>query len=548
MAIDRGLLGLFQFLCTTGPEAPELGEKVQMLDQYRRRRNIDKRQLELEMLQRLIAAHETIAAERQTIAKLSEHVETLTAEPWHTGLFVRAVDTARGTRAEVDVGGRRVVGLGTGIDIRELATGTEVFLNNERNVILERAARGTYTLGDAALVSRRLDEERLLIHGPDTEVVVMASDAVRDVEPGDTVRVHRGAVALALEKMQIEDRLGVVEDIAAVDASQIGGFDAHGIIASFTRSIAHRDAAARYGVGENRTVLLYGPPGCGKTTTMRAIASELTRLTGKQCRIFTVNGAELEGSLVGSTQKRIKRIFRNANAYDGPAIIFLDEAESIGRIRGDINGHLSDKFLATWLAEMDGMAPRRQVAIVAATNRKDLLDPAFRERLSGMEVHVRRPRREAAGEIFRIHLPADAPYRPNSGEAPATRDALVALGVTRLYAPNADNGIATIHFRDGNQRTVTAPELVSGRLIRQICVAARERAFTREVDGGEPGVCIDDMEAALEQTIERLRRDLSRQNVHGYLEDLPPGIDIVSVTGLPSRKTQRYHVTPGAAA
>lgn len=547
MTSDPGLSGLFQFLCTTGPRAPEFDEKVQMLHQYVRRRDVDRRRFELEWLKRLIKAHEAIASAQQTIARLGEHIETLTAEPWHTGLFLRAVDTTRGLRAEVDVGGRRVVDVVDGVDISELTAGTEVFLNNERNVILERAAQGTYALGETALVSRRLDEARLLIHGPDTEVVVMASDAVHDVEPGDTVRLHSGAVTLALEKMPVEDRLGVNEDIVPVDASHIGGVDAHGIIASFTRSIVHRDAAARYGVGENRTLLLYGPPGCGKTTTMRAIASELTRLTGKQCRIFTVNGAELEGSLVGSTQKRIKRIFRNANACDGPAIIFLDEAESIGRIRGDVNGHLSDKFLATWLAEMDGMAPRRQVAIVAATNRKDLLDPAFRERLSGMEVHVSRPRREAADEIFRIHLPSDTPYRPNGRAAPCTRDALISLGVTRLYAPNADNGIAEIQFRDGNSRKVTAPELVSGRLIRQICVTARERAFAREVDGGEPGLGIDDMDAALEQTIGRLRGELSLQNVHGYLENLPPSVDIVSVTGLPSRSTPRYLTSPGAA-
>ena len=147
----------------------------------------------------------------------------------------------------------------------------------------------------------------------------------------------------------------------------------------------------------------------------------------------------------------------------------------------------------------------------------------------------------AARQIFSIHMPEDVPYRPNSSEAPATRQSLIDAGVSRLYEPNTDNMIASLQFRDGKRREVAARELVSGRLIEQICAAARAAAFERQCRGGESGVSAEDMRQAVAEAIGRLRKTLTTRNVQSFITDLPQDLDVVSVESVEPRvETARY--------
>ena len=214
-------------------------------------------------------------------------------------------------------------------------------------------------------------------------------------------------------------------------------------------------------------------------------------------------------------------------------IAFFDEIDAIGRVRGHVSGYHDDRFLGTLLAELEGMVCSN-VSVIAATNRADTLDPALRSRFS-WEIEMPRPNMAAARQIFSIHMPEDLPYRPNSGEAPITRQALIDTGVSRLYEPNADNMIASLQFRDGKRREVTARELVSGRLIEQICTSVRAAAFERRCRGGESGLSVEDMQTATADAIERLRQTLSMRNVTGYLLDLPHDVDVVSVEAIRPR-------------
>src|SRR5262249_29067655 len=151
-------------------------------------------------------------------------------------------------------------------------------------------------------------------------------------------------------------------------------------------------------------------------------------------------------------------------ADDGFAVLFMDEVEAVGRIRGSAVGHHSDKFLAALLAELDGFSDRTGVAIIAATNRKDLIDPALLAPASDVEITVSRPDLEAARAIFGIHLPESLPFSPNGPLAADTRRAAIETAVSRFYSPNADNELCVLRFRDGKTRTVAGRELASGRV------------------------------------------------------------------------------------
>jgi SpoVK/Ycf46/Vps4 family AAA+-type ATPase len=164
---------------------------------------------------------------------------------------------------------------------------------------------------------------------------------------------------------------------------------------------------------------------------MRIIAARIAHETKQRCRVVTVSGAELYSSYVGETERNIRRCFAVLNDYDGPGIAFFDEIDAIGRVRGNVSGYHDDRFLGTLLAELEGMR-RSDVAVIAATNRADTLDPALRSRFSS-EIEMPRPNMTAASQIFSIHMPEDLPYRPNSGEAPMTRQALIDASVARLF-------------------------------------------------------------------------------------------------------------------
>jgi SpoVK/Ycf46/Vps4 family AAA+-type ATPase len=288
---------------------------------------------------------------------------------------------------------------------------------------------------------------------------------------------------------------------------------------------------------------MVGPPGCGKTLMGRVAAAEIRRMTGVTCHFVVIKPAEWENEFVGATQRNIRNCFaamNQATAADDFVLLFLDEVEAVGRLRGSVTGFHNDKFLAALLAELDGFTARGRVAIVAATNRKDLLDPALLERLSDLEISVQRPDMRAARDIFAVHLTERFPFSPNGEAAHDTRRELIDRAVSRMFAPNAENELCAVRFRDGKTRTVAARELASGRLIEQICRAARQTAFLREVQAGERGIRVADIDDAVADAIERLTTTLTPRNIRAYLNDLPQDIDVVSVEPI-VRQTRRAH-------
>jgi SpoVK/Ycf46/Vps4 family AAA+-type ATPase len=190
---------------------------------------------------------------------------------------------------------------------------------------------------------------------------------------------------------------------------------------------------------------------------------------------------------------------------------------------------------------MDGFHRLKNVAIIAASNRKDLLDPALLSRMA-VQIPIRRPGLRAAREILAVHLPAALPYHPNGVSAASTRSEIIDTAVSKLYAPNAGNELCTLKFADGKTRVVAAHELVSGRLLKQICLSAKQTAFHRDAARGRRGIEVTDMETAVGEALQQLATSLTPSNVHHHLDDLAADQAVIAVVPHVSRvpNRQRY--------
>jgi transitional endoplasmic reticulum ATPase len=160
--------------------------------------------------------------------------------------------------------------------------------------------------------------------------------------------------------------------------------------------LTYPDTFARLGVQPPRGVLLYGPPGCGKTYLVKAIAG-----TGK-ANVLSVKGAELLSKWVGESERAVRELFRRAREA-APTLVFLDEVDALAPVRGQAtDGGTTDRVVASLLTELDGVESLRNVVVIGATNRPDLVDPALLRpgRLERL-VYVPPPDGQARGEILR---------------------------------------------------------------------------------------------------------------------------------------------------
>jgi ATP-dependent 26S proteasome regulatory subunit len=550
-------------LRSAGERAPTIEAKVDFV-QSRRRDAEESRQLdeffltEITNLRSSLEQVQVLLNElRAKQDKLVEYIEKLQAPPLHEATYLGTVETSGRTLATVfHQGARHLVDIDQESVTEPLAPGDSVFLAHSLGVILAKA-KDRRQIGETAAVERCLPQNRLVVRDRDVEVVVDTTDDLREElpGPGDQVLWSRD-VGLAFGKISTTESNPHFANIQEVTQQppRVGGLDGklEPLISLFTTCLAEPDLARRFGLDEyNHSAMLVGPPGCGKTLTARTIAYQVTQRAGVPCRFASISGSELESPWVGESQRNIRQLFKALNDHDGPTVLYIDEVEAIGRQRGGFASYHSDKFLSQWLTCLDGFKQRDRVAVIAATNRKDLLDPAILERLSGLEVPIGRPSRYGAHEIFQIHLPESLPYRVNGAAQLETRTAAIDAAVSRLFDPNADNEVAVLRFRDGSQRRVAARELISGRLIRQICRAAQHRALARAAgsqreDGGirvgrdrQDGITVTDIDEAVAEAIDKLSTTLSVHNAIHYLTDLSEEADVVAVDPI-RRKVNRH--------
>ena len=487
----------------------------------------------------LILQKKKLHSAQRNLNMLKVELEKLTFVPYHVATFLKLLHSKGCQEAVVYYGNsRRIVSIDSSINPESLIPGDEVFLGNELNVILKKSPEGSLRCGEIASFEEHMKGDRILIRFRDEKIVVESVGPIRqeELKAGDMVHFDR-QVKIAFEKIgPAHETDFFIQDAPVVKSEDIGGQSEN--LDRFWNVIAARvvdpAGASQYGLSGSSSILLCGPPGTGKTLTAKHIAYRVFELTGKQCGFAVVKPGEWESPWVGETQARIRRTFSRLSdeAETRPVCVFLDEIESIGRTRGGMSAHHSDKFVAALLAELDGFAALGRVIVISATNRKDMIDPALLERLTADgEFYISRPDMQAATEIFSIHLPETLPYSTISSSMEDSRTDIIDTAVSRLFSPNGTNNqVCELMFRNGDKRVIQACELVSGRMIKQICSTALREAFMRKQRGGDPGLCVRDIDKALSLTMDNLRRKtLTPGNARDHISDLPQDIDIVSV-------------------
>jgi proteasome-associated ATPase len=397
--------------------------------------------------------------------------------------------------------------------------------------------------GPTCLFERKTDDHRLVVKCRDEIALVLAPPGLlaADLKPGDLLRWIPDAL-VAIERVDhAQDSAFFLEAAPDVTFDNIGGLDdAIGrILDILDIHWFHPEAARRFRLPRKGSLLLVGPAGNGKTMIGKALANLLGQRTcGGRAHFLNIKPGALHSVWYSQSEANYREVFRVARELGEkdpatPVVMFLDEVDAIGVARGHSHMRVHDTVLTALIAELDGLAERGNILVVAATNRREALDPALLRpgRLGDIILEVPRPGLRGARQIFAKHLPEDIPYAVNGqgADSKAQREELIDRAVSRLFAPNAGHELATLTFRDNRRRPVRPADLVSGAVIANISLAAREQASLRCRNAGDVGLRLEDLLDAIEREFDAAAGVLTPANCRNFLTDLPYDADIVNV-------------------
>jgi proteasome-associated ATPase len=492
-----------------------------LADAPKRVRTLEERLLETKgQLAQAVAQNEklsyTLREAREHIASLREEVDKLTQPPSAYGIVVGKNDD--GT-VDVLASGRKMrVSLHPEIELDELERGQEVALNESFNVILARppdvsgevvALKDVLEDGIRAIIIGRADEER----------VCELSDNLRGLRlrPGDTLLMDSRS-GLLLEKLprpEVEDLL--LEEVPDVSYTDVGGLDTQieQIADAVELPFLYAELFAEHRLPAPKGILLYGPPGCGKTLIAKAVANSLAKKVAAKTgdekgRSYFINikGPELLNKYVGETERQIRLVFQRARekSEEGwPVIVFFDEMDSMFRTRGSgISSDMESTIVPQLLAEIDGVEGLRNVIVIGATNREDLIDPAIlRPGRLDVKIKIERPNRDAARQIFSRYLTTEIPLNleevERAGDGNAAVLAMIGATVEEMYRDDDDNRFLEVTYANGDKEILYYKDFASGAMIENIVRRAKKLAIKRVIAGGPKGVRTEDLIDSIKQ-------------------------------------------------
>jgi proteasome-associated ATPase len=452
---------------------------------------------------------------KQQIELLKEEVDKLCAPPNTYGIFTRG--NKDGT-VEILVDGKPMrVNAHPNLDVFQLEEGQLVVLNEAFNVV---EPSGYTARGEIGHVVDFLGDNRAIVlgHTDEEKVVTLATPLRREkLKAGDSILLDpRTNFAFEkLPKSAVEEV--VLEEIPDVTYEKIGGLGEQIQILrdSIELPYIHPEIFLAHKLSPPKGILLYGPPGCGKTLIAKAVANSLAKSiekrTGRATPAYFLNvkGPELLNKYVGETEHKIREVFKKAREKaneDVPVVIFFDEMDSLFRMRGSgISSDMEATVVAQFLSEIDGVESLKNVIVIGASNRQDLIDPAvLRPGRLDLKVKVHRPDAAAAKEIFSKYLTPDLPYHEEAvarygSDAPQLTAGMIEDTITEMYATNEENKFLEVTYAKGEREIFYFKDFSSGAMIENIVARAKKKAVKRLIDQGERGIRLADLLEAVRE-------------------------------------------------
>ncbi|MBA2508187.1 MAG: proteasome ATPase [Nocardioidaceae bacterium] len=447
----------------------------------------------------------TLREARDQITSLKEEVDRLAQPPAGYGTFINAHDD--GT-VDVFTGGRKMrVAVSPTVELDELQRGQEVMLNEALNVV---AAQRFENVGEVVMLKEVLaDRDRVLVIGnADEERVVRLAAPLREIKlrPGDSLLLdsRAGYVYEKVPKSEVEEL--VLEEVPDIDYLSIGGLgnQIEQIRDAIELPYLHPDLFTEHQLKPPKGILLYGPPGCGKTLIAKAVASSLAKKvaakTGQEGRSFFLNikGPELLNKYVGETERHIRLVFQRARekASEGtPVIVFFDEMDSLFRTRGSgVSSDVENTIVPQLLSEIDGVEGLENVIVIGASNREDMIDPAIlRPGRLDVKIKIERPDAESARDIFSKYLLAELPLHTDDldefgGDRDTCVGAMIQRTVERMYTETEENRFLEVTYANGDKEVLYFKDFNSGAMIQNIVDRAKKMAIKQVIDTGHKGL------------------------------------------------------------
>jgi proteasome-associated ATPase len=452
---------------------------------------------------------------REQITALKEEVDKLCAPPSTYGVYLSLNED--GT-VNILAQGRKVkVNLHPSIKAETIKPGQELVLNEGLNVV---EAAGYEIQGEVVILKEQLDGERAVVTlRADEEKVGIIADPLRALrlKTGDHILMDAksGYLLEKLPKSEVEDLS--LEEVPDIGYDDIGGLGTQieAIKDAVELPYLYADYYKEHKLTPPKGVLLYGPPGCGKTMIAKAVANNLaekiSEKRGEKIKGFFLNikGPELLNKYVGETERKIREIFVKAKEKaneDVPVVVFFDEMDALFRTRGTgISSDVETTIVPQLLAEIDGVEGLKNVIVIGASNRQDLIDPAIlRPGRLDVKIKIERPDQAAAADIFKKYMTTDIPIaesetKQHRGDVQAAIDAMIAATIEAMYSLSEENRFLEVTYANGDKEVLYFKDFSSGAMIESVVRRAKKLALKRYIGKGEKGINTDDLLTAVRE-------------------------------------------------